>query len=221
MRCFALGIAVGFGVLMLLGSAGRVAAALAPLTPPEISRHSALQPAPGRFLVARRSFLDPFFSRRVIWLLQHDARASFGLIVNQPSDRQLASVSDEFGDTPYAALPVSHGGPVDPGMLVILVRSAVAPEPARHVVADVYASINPRLLLELPDGNPDAGRLRLFLGHAGWTPGQLEAEVQRGYWHVVEGDPAVVFGAASGDLWETMIRSLEPASADTPDAPAW
>lgn len=214
-------LAAGFGLLVLLGCAGRLEAALGRTEAPNVDRESGVQPAPGRFLVARRGFLDPFFSHTVIWLLRHDEQASFGLVVNQPHTGQLAVAMPDFRDTPYAAFPVSHGGPVDPHMLVILLRSPVALEPARHVVADVYASITPQVLLDLPAGEATGGALRLFLGHVGWTPGQLAAEIARGNWHVVAGDPDVVFDQDTGDLWETLIRTLEPASADNPDVPAW
>ncbi|MGD2111746.1 MAG: YqgE/AlgH family protein [Gammaproteobacteria bacterium] len=215
-------LAAGFGLLVLLGCGNRLEAALAPGVVPEIPRETGLEPAPGRFLVARRGFLDPFFNHSVIWLLQHDAKASFGLIVNQPLERQSAAVIPDFADTTLATLPVSHGGPVDPDMLVILLRRPAAPVlTARHVIADVYASLNRQLLIDLPAGSASADTLRLFLGHVGWTPGQLAAEIERRYWHVVEADPGVVFGAGAGDLWDTLIRRLEPPSADNPDLPSW
>lgn len=221
MRRVGLWLASGTGFLLLLLCSARPEAALGLPAPPVVDSKAAARPAPGRLLVARRNFLDPFFSRSVILLLQHDAHASFGLIINQPRTRQLASAIPDFLDSPFAELQVSHGGPVGPGMLVILLRSPAAAETARHVTGDIYASINPQLLLDLPDGAASGDRLRLFLGHVGWTPGQLVAEIERGYWHVVDADPAIVFGAAAADLWESMIRSLEPASADMPDAPAW
>jgi putative transcriptional regulator len=48
--------------------------------------------------------------------------------------------------------------------------------------------------------------LRIFAGYAGWAPGQLQAEIAEGMWHVVPADYSDVFGNEPLDLWRTVLR---------------
>ena len=47
--------------------------------------------------------------------------------------------------------------------------------------------------------------LLFVLGYAGWAGGQLEGELKRGDWYVVAADPALVFSAEPGRIWERAI----------------
>jgi putative transcriptional regulator len=199
-------------LLVVICGAGLARASISAPDLPVASRVPDPLPAPGMFLIARRNFADPFFSRTVVWLLQHDEHATFGLIINRPLERTLSDAIATVRDSWLQALPVYHGGPVDTNMLVMLVRGPVSPEISRHVTADVHASIHGQLLNELLLEPRPASRVRFFLGHAGWVPGQLEAEVSRGNWRVLEGDVEFVFGPDTTGLWETLIDRIEPAA---------
>ena len=93
-------------------------------------------------------------------------------------------------------------------LLLMLLRTKGRPENATHVFDDVYLTGNFEALRGAV-GNADA-RFRVFAGHAGWAPGQLDAELARGDWLVVPADADAVFFDADR-LWQ----QLQP-----PD-PAW
>ena len=48
--------------------------------------------------------------------------------------------------------------------------------------------------------------VRLFAGYAGWTVGQLEAEVEEGSWWVVEALPSDAFTDRPEELWRDVLR---------------
>jgi putative transcriptional regulator len=48
----------------------------------------------------------------------------------------------------------------------------------------------------------------LALGYAGWSAGQLEDELKRNAWLVVDADEAIVYGDKHGDKWTSAIKSL-------------
>ena len=83
------------------------------------------EPAPGMFLVAARSFLDPHFSQCVIYLLQHDTHASFGVILNRPLPVNLSKRLSGVEGTALFLQPLYDGGPVNPEMLVTLVETGL------------------------------------------------------------------------------------------------
>ena len=43
--------------------------------------------------------------------------------------------------------------------------------------------------------------LRIFIGHAGWAPGQLEAEIARGDWTLARANPDKIFNGKSDHPW--------------------
>ncbi len=49
----------------------------------------------------------------------------------------------------------------------------------------------------------DRGELRVFSGYSGWAPNQLEAEIERGGWLLLDAEPNHVFGS-SEQLWKSV-----------------
>lgn len=174
-------------------------------------------PAPGMFLVATRYFQDPDFSETVVYLLQHDMHASFGVIVNQPSSMRLAEWLPDIEGTALAALTMYEGGPVNPELMVTLVENRAWENNydawlLRHVHDGIFASVNPVIIDRLlPETAQQFVRVRFYFGHIGWVPGQLEREIERNYWHLVSADVDEVFSLEAGSLWGRLIERLEPA----------
>ncbi len=195
-------------LLFLTAAANGLFAAIAP--PALELKPAVATPAPGMFLVARRGFLDPNFSGTVVYLLQHDREASFGLVVNRPSGSSLSSTLPYVAETPYASSPVYRGGPMDPDMLVMLIRKSPGSSEMRQITDTIQASVSLQVLDELLVDRKPPNDVRFYLGYAGWSPGRLEKEIEHHYWHLVKGDAAVVFGTEAASLWETLIDQLEP-----------
>jgi putative transcriptional regulator len=205
-------------VLLLAGLAGQAIAA--PHAPaPAVPGPALLEPAAGRFLVASRSLQDPHFARTVVYLLQHDDKGSLGLVINRTLDITLGEA------LPGNELPhlgdsrLSYGGPVSVRHIIMLLRDDAAPSQAIHITDGIYASNNMDLLRELDDANKPAAELRLFAGHAGWSAGQLQQELNRDDWFVVPGETAPVFDTTGSRLWERLIERLDPAGIYVRDRP--
>jgi putative transcriptional regulator len=57
------------------------------------------------------------------------------------------------------------------------------------------------------DGSPDAHRsVRVFVGYSGWGPGQLDGELARDDWLVVDAEPGDVATATPETLWRDVLR---------------
>ncbi len=180
-------------------------------------------PAPGVLLVASRSFRDPYFSASVVYLLQHDAHGTVGVIVNHPTPIRLTDWLPELDNTALASRTLHSGGPVNPEIMTIVVQNRDWREQddsglVFHVSGDVFASYDPRPVLDrlLQDNAKPFPRVRCYFGHIGWYAGQLEREISHHYWHLLPGDVNAVLGTETGSLWERLIDRLEPTDLYLP-----
>lgn len=166
-------------------------------------------PEPGMFLVARRDFTSPFFHHSVLYLLQHDAEGSFGVIVNQPSRQRLSEVVEGERNPWLEDIPVYYGGPVERQELTIVLRGSSPPFLSEPVTGDIHYSIYRQLLHDLSLQKESGITLRCYTGFASWSAGQLENELRKGFWHLMQAEPAMIFGDGAENLWETLIHKAE------------
>lgn len=191
-----------FALLTLLPSAGGYAA---DSDPPRAGPAPLDAPAKGVFLVASRDMPDPRFQRSVIVILHHGEEGTLGVIVNRPTDVLLSEAMPELeGAGQDHAL--FFGGPVAMETLLFVARSETPPEQVAHVIEDVYWSGNRTALEEmLASGKPDS-ELRVYFGRAGWSPGQLDAELTDGSWHLFQADSETLFDQDPANLWPLFME---------------
>lgn len=167
----------------------------------------------GRLLVAAPGLVDDSFDRTVILVVEHTDAGALGVVLNRPAG---VPVDEILG--PWAPLasdpPVMYvGGPVE--------RDAVLALGAHHDPAGatdagttiVVGSIGVVDLGRDPDEvATELAGLRLFSGYAGWSPGQLDDELEAGGWLVVGAEPDDVLTAEATTLWRTVLsRQPDPA----------
>jgi putative transcriptional regulator len=201
-----------------LPALGRLAA-MAVLLPAAVgaSHQPAAAPPPpnGVLLVARPELSDPNFRRTVVLVTRHAHGGAVGVILNRPTAVPLKEVFPAHPHLAARADVLYRGGPVSGETLVFVFRSSAPPPNALRVLEDVYMSLD-RGLLEAMVARPDPGELRVYAGYAGWAPGQLEAEIHHGGWHVLDADPTTIFRADPQTLWPTLLRRATSRSAGLP-----
>ena len=180
-------------------------------SPPRAPRRS--PPGPeltnGTFLIASRDLTDPNFSESVILLIVYSSSGALGVVINRRSDVKLAKVLPDIDELQKRPDTLYIGGPVARDQIVLLIRSAKPPDDALGVLGDLYASTSLTVLRGALKRETPAARLHAYAGYAGWGPGQLDAEVARGDWHVASADSDAVFDQAPAELWRKLIRRVE------------
>jgi putative transcriptional regulator len=163
------------------------------------------------FLVAMPQVGDPFFHRGVVLLLEHSPQGSFGLVVNRLTELPLAAVLGELGlawESSRHAFAY-FGGPVHPNVGTALFSGVQVDEEEERTLsvgADVRLSQDIRVLSQIAPSPPEA--FRLILGSAGWTGGQLEAELGRNDWLIAPFDRELLFWEASHEIWPRALASI-------------
>jgi putative transcriptional regulator len=168
----------------------------------------------GRLLVASPALADGNFDRAVILVLDHDEDGALGVVINRPTDVDVATVLPVWRPLTSEPGVLFQGGPValDSALGLALVPGVGEEEPLgwRRVVDRiglVDLDVPPEVLAA------EVSRLRIFAGYSGWGSGQLEDELAEGAWFVVparlgldSGDGGDPFSESPGDLWRAVLR---------------
>ena len=160
----------------------------------------------GQLLVATSELQDPRFTRTVIYMLRHDARTgAMGLVVNrQLGEVPMAVLLKQSGlpsEGVKGSVRLHVGGPVEATRIIVLHSDDYAGPDTVKVASGVAITSDPSILQSIAEGKGPR-RARFTLGYAGWAPGQLEAEMEAGYWIVVPSDDAIVFDDAYETKWD-------------------
>ncbi len=167
-------------------------------------------PEKGVFLVASSDMLDPRFRYTVVLLLTHGVEGTLGLIINRATEMPVSDLFPDLNSPDQESNPLFYGGPVGLDGLFLLTRSGEPPKRGTHVLEDVYFSGDRELLEELLQQAKGTNELRVFLGHSGWSPGQLAAEIAHGDWHLVPADAQTLFEKDLDELWRDLIVPPPP-----------
>lgn len=162
----------------------------------------------GNILVASDKLADPNFARSVVLIVQYAAEdGTVGLIINRRTDIPLSRV---FPKTKHVSKdPVYMGGPVGITAVQALLRLPDKSEQATHVVGDVYITGAKEMLEKSISSQAGPFKFRVYLGYAGWAPGQLEAEIRLGAWSVLNRSPKIVFDEDPDSLWSRLTRESQ------------
>ncbi len=169
----------------------------------------------GVLLIAGPELADPNFSHTVVLVLQHGENGTIGVVLNRVTTLMPAKVFPEIeaGLGGYTGT-LYRGGPVGPTRLVFLVRGlAAATVQGPEIVDKVFLSGDPESLGELTRLAKSPDELRMYAGHAEWTAGQLEGEIQNGDWHIVASTAELVF-ADPRKLWEQLAARGDEVVVD-------
>ncbi len=124
-----------------------------------------------------------------------------GIIINRPMPVPVSHLFPDLKPLAQVRDKVYFGGPVDFGSVWFLFHAATRPEHAIQACEGVYLSADRQLLLQLLARKKPMESLRIFLGHAGWAPGQLEGEIERRDWSSKRAEMESIFSGQSEHPW--------------------
>jgi len=200
-----------------------VAAAGAALGPPAPDAVAALPPWPtasprdlakGKFLIARPQAGGPYFYESVVLLLDYEPGGAVGLIVNRPTEIELAQLLPDVEALRGRSDRAFFGGPVERQRMMVLYRSSEPPPDSQRVAGDIHASGSFETLRKAIESGATESRFRAYVGYAGWAMGQLQGEVARGDWLIAPAEASAVFEMDSEKVWREFIDRSTGLHAD-------
>lgn len=171
-------------------------------------------PNAGKLLIASPLLGDPNFRRTVVLIVEHEtSEGTLGVVLNRPTPIPVAQVLDQWTDLASDPSVVFKGGPVAPTSALALALVPGTDEPLGWRALDGAPALARLGLLDLDTPPsvlaPAIQSLRVYAGYAGWSPGQLEGEIDEGAWHVVTAEPGDVFAPDPESLWRSVLRRQE------------
>ncbi len=160
----------------------------------------------GTILVAEPFMLDPNFRRAVVILCDHTPdEGTVGFILNKPIQM---NVNELIADFPEFDATVHYGGPVATDTIHYIHRNGEIVDDSIQIGDGMYWGGSFEKLKFLIESNLiKPNDIRFYIGYSGWSPGQLDDEMEIGSWVTNDSHPNYVFKSKHDELWsQTLIN---------------
>lgn len=164
----------------------------------------AIQSLANHLLVAMPSLHDPFFSRSVTYICEHNEQGALGLVLSLPLEATYDELFKHLNiDTTADNIDqrvLLAGGPVDRERGFIL-HSPIGNWESSLTISDDIALSTSEDILQAIAKHEGPEDVVITLGYAGWDEGQLEAEIEENSWLFAPADNDIIFRTRPKERW--------------------
>ena len=165
----------------------------------------------GQIIVSMPSLEDERFYKTVIYMCAHSSEGSMGIIINKKIDYDLyPDLLEQLGiDKPLdkKKLFISYGGPIESGRGFVLHSDDMIRKETLNIDKGVALTSTAEFFDDLSIGKGPKNSI-LALGYAGWSPGQLEAEILQNSWMSLPVDTSFLFDDEVSRKWTQAYKIM-------------
>jgi putative transcriptional regulator len=155
----------------------------------------------GKLLLASPRLADPNFARSVVLMIQHNEEGALGLILNRPLEITVKQACEQsLGEDCGIDEFLHQGGPCEGPLMVVHGNEL---EKDADVLPGVFFTTEKSKIESLL--KQQIVSARYFVGYAGWSAGQLEAEMEIESWIIADAAPQLIFDQQP-NLWLKLMR---------------
>jgi len=167
--------------------------------------HENLTLKQGRILISEPLLSDNYFKRSVVFITEHSDKGAVGFVLNKPVELPINEILSDF---PIFHAKVYIGGPVAKDTIHFLHTLGELVPNSIHVLDNIYWGGDFDSLKELiEEGIVESSQVRFFLGYSGWSPNQLEEEIENNAWLVTRVESSKIM-LADEDIWKKTLNEL-------------
>jgi len=145
---------------------------------------------------------DPFFSKSVVLICDHNSNGSMGIILNKKLDQKKSN--PEFGiEALSKERVIFFGGPVMINITLLLHDEKKLEDTSYKIAENLFLSNNGFTNNKIRISNK-----KFISGYAGWSKGQLENEIKNGDWIIQKARNDLIFETDCEKIWSNSIKSL-------------
>lgn len=163
----------------------------------------------GRILISTPFHNDVVFNRSVVLLTDYNSTSVAGLILNY----RLPFTVNQLVPELKVKSSMFLGGPVQLEQL-FLIHNFDSCKTASTIAPDIYVGYDQILLALIEQASISKMRYRFIMGYAGWSPGQLETEIQHNMWVIGNPTTDLVFKTPAEKVWTRAVQILGEDYAD-------
>ncbi|PKP18957.1 MAG: transcriptional regulator [Bacteroidetes bacterium HGW-Bacteroidetes-21] len=162
-----------------------------------------IEPAAGRIIISEPLSRDGFFGRSVIVMTEHNDNGSLGFILNKSTGLSVNSFISDCNDESF---PVYVGGPVSTNTLHFIHTIGMKLPKSKQIKDGLFWGGDFDLLKKLINsGTITPAEVRFFVGYSGWSPSQLQGELDNNSWLVSEMPTKQIMTPDEDNLWKNSV----------------
>ena len=165
-----------------------------------------LEPKKGRFLVATDKLAHSSFKETVIFMTHFSSRGATGITINRPANIPMKEAFPSVKELKNIEESIFLGGPVRTDGIFVLMKTERPHAGMREVVENIYFTVGLNAVIHGLPKSVEGEATRAYAGYSGWAPGQLQAEIDRGDWIIVEADPSIIFDKNPDTIWKQLTK---------------
>jgi len=159
-------------------------------------------------LVAKRQLQDKLYGSTIVLSRPIGADRHVGFIINKPTQVSLAKLFPGHEPSKKVVDPVFLGGPVSPEVIFALVQGKQSPGGRSiKILDDLYLAIDSDVVDSVIE--KQAAQARFFAGMVLWRPGELNEELKRGLWYVLDAKSDLALRKSTEGMWEELVGRSE------------
>ncbi len=168
----------------------------------------------GKVLVARPAIIEPMFAKSVVYIYEHSAKGTAGLILNKKLATNTQDLCRSRGfDANVPAEPVYSGGPVNTRGIVLFHSADWRASNTMTVNKQCSVTSDDMMLFKYTNG--DTPRYyRFFAGMSIWHPQQILQEIKRNHWLITQLDIIQMFENDHRNLWDIAVERTAQETID-------
>ena len=153
-------------------------------------------------LISMPHMEDPFFTKSVVLLCDHSQYGAMGIVINKVlnnyENQKISNFHKNFDH-------IYFGGPLMIENEILLHEKKINHDKSYKISNNLFLST--RVSLK-NDNDIKFGKKKLILGHSGWSPGQLESEIENGDWMIQKPNHELLFNTKNDQIWDRSIKSF-------------
>ena len=159
----------------------------------------------GKILISTPDISGDIFSRSVVLIIDHNEEGAFGLILNKKNK----FISENLNTLLGFHVEIYEGGPVENDKVFYIVKGVPSSKFALSINKDFYLTEDSQKIINsVIDNSIKIDEIKVFSGYSGWSAQQLESEIDKKYWTVVDVYNLDFTMKTDENLWKNVMQNL-------------
>ncbi len=159
----------------------------------------------GKILISTPDISGDIFSRSVVLIIEHNENGAFGFILNRKNKNISSRLLEIFG----FPVEVYEGGPVENDKIFFISKGKKVTENYSEINDEFYLTEDiENVISGIIEKHISVNDIKVFSGYSGWAAQQLENEIWRKMWTVVEVYNLDYTLPNDQNLWRNIMQNL-------------